>query len=131
MLDKSYISILSTLSNISLTDPPTTQLGHHSQIQISGPILDIALHENYNPTAMTVKLVWACSNDKYTPHILVKHVKKTLEEGAAIFCVEMFGNSMVQKVCQMKGGYVFLETIICLKGSFTHAVCGSQILIIY
>jgi hypothetical protein len=40
----------------------------------------------------------------------MKYVEETLDEGTAIFCMEMFGNGVVQWVSRMKGSYVFLDT---------------------
>jgi hypothetical protein len=40
----------------------------------------------------------------------MKYVEETLDEGAAIFCAEMFGNGVVQRVSGMKGSYVLLDT---------------------
>jgi hypothetical protein len=39
----------------------------------------------------------------------MKYAKEPLDEGTAIFCVEIFGNGVVQRVSRMKGSYVFLE----------------------
>jgi hypothetical protein len=39
----------------------------------------------------------------------MKYAEEPLDEGTAIFCVEMFGNGVVQRVSRMKGSYIFLE----------------------
>jgi hypothetical protein len=40
----------------------------------------------------------------------MKHAEEPLDEGTAIFCMEMFGNGVVQRVSGMKGSYILLET---------------------
>jgi hypothetical protein len=45
----------------------------------------------------------------FTPHIIVRHTEELIEEGASIFCAEMFGNGVVHRVSRMRGSYISLD----------------------
>jgi hypothetical protein len=72
-------------------------------------IFNIPLYTQNDPSATTVKLEWARANDTFTPHIIIRHTEEPIEEGASIFCAEMFGNGVVRRVSRMRGSYVSLD----------------------